>query len=309
MTLSKYRDRQTAVRFRCSCGFEFESEPDRTENAPDRGHPFAYFAFCEQCSAEASQVPWEIGMMSRWARATGPKSLEGKAKTSANLEGHSTDRTRFNAMKHGLAARTAKFFPAKPGKYPHCETCNIPHDHCAVQPACLKRTELFMRHHLASEYQDPDLLREIQSDVQAGVSAVLEDMLVAIVSKGVLQETPEFGFDKDGETNVASYIDPVTGEKKLIKKLSANPLLKVLAEFLTKNNMSLADLNLTQKIKADTEIQMGHLSREDVDREDTKLHRQRQTELMEVLKQQIGRSQQRVSTDPVLAEYNSEDEG
>lgn len=248
-------------------------------------------------------------MMSRWARATGPRTEEGKAKSASNLDGHPTAeealRTRFNALKHGLSARQAKFFPAKPGKYPHCKTCDIDHWTCSQQPACLKRTELFLRHHIAFDLQDPDLLTDIQADMQAGVSALIEDMLLSIISEGVAIREPKGGYDKDGGFNLAQYRDPDTHELVTLTELRANPLLKILGEYLSRNNLNLADLNMTPKIKIDQDMQMGHLQRSEDERETLLDLQKKQTDALESLKGYVLRSRTRMAEDPVLIEHEA----
>ena len=123
--------------------------------------------------------------MKAWANATGPRTEEGKAATAANLEGHPTkeeaQRTRFNAMKHGLAARTATYFPAKYDGYEFCSTCDVDRNFCASQPACVKKTELFMLHHAAFEQRNPKHLMGIYSDLQASVLAVVQQIIQTIV--------------------------------------------------------------------------------------------------------------------------------
>ncbi len=306
------RNPSTQVTFSCTpCQYQWQAEPARVEPAPERGHPFAYFAVCPICREEAPQIAWEIGMMSRWARATGPKTDAGKAKSAANLEGHPTPeealRTRYNALKHGLSARQAKFFPARPGKYPHCKTCDIDHFVCRAQPACLKRTELFMRHHVAFELQDPDLLTEIQADMQAGVSALIEDMLLAIISDGVAIKEPKGGYDKDGFFRLAQFMDE-NGDRHVLTELKANPLLKVLGEYLSRNNLNLADLNMTPKVKVDQDMQMGHLQRSDEDRESLLDLQKKQATALESLMGYVQRSRARMANDPVLLEHQ-ESEG
>lgn len=157
------------VTFRCEwCGHQWESAPERVEDCEDLPwHPWRYACACPSCHKEAGQVWWERNLLKAHAHATGPRTPEGKAATAANLEGHPTpeeaQRTRFNSLKHGLFARTATYFPARPGKYPHCATCEWFNNGCDENPppgkknppACMKRTELFMRHQIAFESRDP----------------------------------------------------------------------------------------------------------------------------------------------------------
>ncbi|MCW5627162.1 MAG: hypothetical protein KIT73_20765, partial [Burkholderiales bacterium] len=114
----------------CYGGRTFKASPDRVEDAPeDPVHPWRYFAACPQCGAEVEQAQYERALLKAWLNATGPRTAEGKAATAANLEGHPTAeealRTRFNAMKHGMSARVATYFPAKPDGYAHCSGCEV----------------------------------------------------------------------------------------------------------------------------------------------------------------------------------------
>ncbi len=300
-----------SIRFRCpSCRNEWEGEPLRIEGAPERKHPFEYFDNCPRCETDSPQIFWEIGLFSRWASATGPTSAEGKAKSAANLDGHPTpeeaQRTRYNAMKHGLSARQAKFFPAKPGKYPHCDSCDIDWGYCSQQTACLKRTELFMKYHVAFENNDPDLLRDLHADTQAGVGAMLEDMLVSILSDGVTLKSPQYAFDKDGGMHLAKYKDD-HGTTHTIEDVKAHPLLKVFGEYLSRNNLSLADMNMTPKVQMDQGMQMGHLAADNSEKETLKEVAEHQVKLLDQLKDQISRSKKRVESDPVLLEHQTEE--
>lgn len=106
------------VTFHCRpSNYTFKAEPARIQDDPDQEHhPFQYFAQCSYCSDEAPQAQHERSLLKAWANATGPRTAEGKAATARNLEGHPTPeealRTRFNAMKHGLCAQEATYFPA-----------------------------------------------------------------------------------------------------------------------------------------------------------------------------------------------------
>jgi len=302
--------KNTELTFNCSiCSHQFDSIPDRFEDEPSRAHPYRYFAKCPLCRSETEQAAWQVGILCANAKATGPKTLEGKAKVSQNLAGHPTPReaavTRFNALKHGASAKVAMFFPARPGQYPHCESCDIDYDYCARQTACLKRTELFMKHLIAFQNNDPSLLRDNHALMQSQLFAMIEDMMLSIVQKGVALESPAYGFTKDG-FELAKYKDPDTGEAKIIKELKAHPLLKPLFELLSKNNLSLADLNMTPKIMTDHEESMGRIRADEESQEQLLEVKKKQADALANLANLIEKGRKEVANDPVLIEYNGE---
>ncbi|WP_230368792.1 hypothetical protein [Paludibacterium denitrificans] len=97
--------------------------PLRIDDAPEsEHHPFSYVGVCPLCDAECPQAPFHKALVKAWANATGPRTPAGKASTAKNLDGHPTPeealRTRFNAMKHGMSAETAQYFPCQAGQIP-----------------------------------------------------------------------------------------------------------------------------------------------------------------------------------------------
>jgi hypothetical protein len=279
------------------------------DDAPEREwHPFRYFAVCPRCGAEAEQDPREAGLFKAWAHATGPRSPEGKAIAAKNLAGHPTPeealRTRFNAMKHGLAARTATYFPAKPGGYPHCESCDVDWGYCIQQPACLRRTELFMRHHIAFETRDPGLLMELRADLQANVQAIIDDIILAIIADGVRLKTPAWYYDKEGCFHLAEYTDS-EGERRMIHEINAHPLLKILGELVAKNNLTLGDMGMTPKVQDEQDTLRGHLEDQGQARAGLLEFQRRQAEATEALRDLVSRSYRREL--PVTVDQDGED--
>ena len=300
----------------CECRHSFEAEPGRVEPVSDQDwHPYIYYAECQSCGAEAAQAAWQRGLLKAWSKSTGPKTPEGKAASAANLEGHPTPDeaklTRFNAMKHGLFARTAMVFPAKPGKYPHCEGCeHLETRACVEQRACLKRAELLLKHQVAFESGDPSMLMGLRADTQAMVQALIDDMLLTIAMDGGPRlKSPEWYYDKDGEFHLAAYTDSESGELVQIHKLEAHPLLKPLIDYLSKNTMTLADLEMTPRSHDETEAMRGFLDGKSADEESALDYQARQTRALEKLSEQIERSQQRLRHDPVLIEHGEADDG
>lgn len=275
------------VHFHCrDCGRRFESAPDEVaddDTAP--WHPYAYYATCPHCAAESvPQAGWERALMKAWSSATGPKSDEGKARVAQNLAGHPTpeeaERTRFNALKHGVYARTATFFPARPGRYPHCEGCEYRYTTCGVTSnACLKRAELFLKHHVAFETRDPGLLSELRSDTQAGIQALINDMILQIAQDGGPRITrPEWYQDKeDGSIRLVQFEDE-SGNIRQLTRYEAHPLLRHLMDYISKNTMTLADMGMTPKVQTEEKVQLGHLEQERSDRETLSSFQQRQQE-------------------------------
>lgn len=307
----KRRDPLNKITFRCeACRYVFESAPDQIVDTPaDDWHPWRYVAnTCPSCGdSDVPEMPQQRHLRKMWSKATGPKTAEGKAASAKNIEGHPTreeaQRHRFNALKHGMYARTAKFFPARPGQYAQCEGCEYLIG-CHRQIACLKRTELMLKHAVAFETKDPALLTEIRSDMQGGITALIDDIIYAVAKDGVRQIVPKTSLDKNGKVVVHEVPDRDSGEPTTINEIHSHPLLKVLGDFMTKNNLSLADLRMTPRVAEEEDVVQGQLLSQGQGREDLLGFAKRQAESLEGLSALIKASRSDAERDPILLEFN-----
>lgn len=304
------------ITFYCKgpCCQSFKAQPGRVvEAAEQEHHPFVYFANCPTCGNECEQVSWEKNLFKAWRNATGPRTEEGKAATAANLEGHPTKeealRTRFNAMKHGLSARTATYFPSKPDGYAFCANCDVDRVHCASQAACVKKTELFMLHHAAFEQRDPKQLMGIYADLQASIFAVVQQIIQTIVADGVKVEQVVWDRDVEGNVKVAEYIDERGDRHILRENVMAHPLFKPLGELLSRANLSLADMGMTQKVIEIEEDQLGRIAHDQEETEAVQAYRNRMTELLAGMAEKVQRANQQTASDPKLIEYQQDGGG
>ncbi|TCS35785.1 hypothetical protein EDC30_10984 [Paucimonas lemoignei] len=309
-----HHSRLTQVNFRCSdCG-PFKADPDRIVDAPeDEHHPWRYYGNCPYCSRECAQASWERALMKAWKNATGPKTEEGKAASAANLEGHPTKeeslRTRFNAMKHGASAKVAKYFPAKPGKYALCESCEVDRFWCASQPCCVKQTQNFMIHHAAFEQKKPGLLSEMHAEMQAAIFSILQQIIMTIIADGVKIERPVFHFDENGCLHLGEYTDKETGDKRMLMDVSAHPLLKPLTDFLSKNSMSLADMGMTNKVIEAEDMLPGQIATSAAPAISDDEYKRLQLQALQDLAGKVQRSNQLTNQDPILVDFNRENGG
>lgn len=307
------------ITFRClACKRNFKSSSPRIEDAPERDwHPWRYFAPCPDCEQDCEQVYWERNFIKMLASPPnpancGPKTEEGRHNCGKNLRELNADperkqrrsaKARFNGMRHGLYAKVATYFPARPGHYPHCTGCPYRED-CGTwdHGACLHRTELFLRHRLAFQQKDPDALRDINADNQAQIQAIFSDILLAIVRTGVELQSPEWYTDKEGKLHIAEHVT-AEGDVKTIMKVEAHPLLKPMIEILNRNNMTLGDMRMTPKVhEEEAEIQ-GFIAARNVTEDTMTDFAARQTEALERLAGLIERSRDLQKRDPVLLEH------
>lgn len=302
------------VNFRCGkCRAAFESVPDLVEEFPSQEHhPYQYFAHCVKCGAEHQpQAGWERALLKAHQFSTGPKTPEGIKAVTANIAGHPTPeealRTRFNAMKHGAAARTAKYFPARPEKYSFCGQCDVDRVWCSQQPACVKQTEIFMLHHAAFEQRDPKILTNLHADMHAALTATLQMCIQEVLGLGVLIKAPKVELDREGNPVTLTYMDDA-GKRQYIYNYTSNPAFKPLTELITRLGLSMGDLGMTVKqVESDEEKGLGRL-RVGMD-EDTRETMAEFSERMLLATQNarglIALAQQNTKNDPVLVEHQA----
>lgn len=300
----------TEVEFQCRpCERYWRGAPGAVEDWPeDEIHPWRYTAPCPACGKAREQSARERGLLRAWRRATGPRTAEGLAATARNLEGHPTPeealRTRFNGMKHGLSAKTATYFPAKPDGYAFCAGCDVDRVYCRAQPACVKQTEHFMLHHAAFEQKNPKHLMGIYADFHAALMLTVQQILQTIIADGVTIVTPQTYVDKDGRCLVVEYFDE-QGRRQVVRDIEAHPLFRPLGELISRTGISLGDLGLTGRVMEEEGPLPGQLQRGEgaVALED---FQQRQTKALEDLRGLLNRAQSKASADPVLVEYREQ---
>ena len=260
------------INFHCArksggCGARFSTHDYRKEENPARDwHPWEYLATCPRCGEDAHQAAHQLAA---WKSAVTPKTPEQIAAIVAGNKARdksSYEASRFNAIVTGATARTAQFFPARPGKYPHCEHCEYLTEGCGTElQHCAKRTELFVKFHMAAETGNAGLLRSLMADTQAGMMALTADMITAISRRGVELETPVFTKGEDG-IDIATYTD-AEGKERTLMRVEAHPLLPHLINYIQKNTMTLGDMGLTPKIQEEQKQFKGFLDAKDADRE------------------------------------------
>lgn len=265
------------------------------------------------CGKECVQAHWDRNLLKAYAKATGPRTAAGKAVSAANLDGHPTPdevlRTRFNAMKHGLSAKTATYFPAKPDGYAFCSGCDVDRVHCSTQPACVKKTELFMLHHAAFEQRNPSHLKGIYSDLQASIFAMVQQIIQTIVADGVKVDQVVWDRDPEGNIRVAEYFDE-KGERHILREnMMAHPLFKPLGEMLSRANLSLSDMGMTQKVIEAEEDQLGRLTHDQEEQESVEAYRARTLSLLAGMAEKVQRANKLTESDPKLIEFQQEGGG
>ncbi len=303
--------RLSHVNFRCgACKAQWDGAPDLIEDAPEQEHhPHRYFATCPTCKAENQpQAAWERSLLKAHQAATGPKTDAGKAATTRNLEGHPTAeealRTRFNAMKHGMSARTATYFPARPDKYSFCARCDVDRGYCREQPACVKQTELFMLHHAAFDQRDPKVLSRLHADLQSALTATMQMCIQEILGDGVMIRQPRVELDRNGTPVTLTYLNEL-GERQYVWNYQSHPAFKPLTELVSRLGLSMSDLGMTVRAAEVEETLPGRLAIDADTRETLAAFGERMLAATQGAKELIAQAQAKTKADPVLVEFQA----
>lgn len=304
------------VNFRCGvCTAVWSCPPGLIEGdaAPEAAHhPYRYFADCAKCGAlHQPQASWERALLKAHQRSTGPVTDGGRAASAANLAGHPTAeealRTRFNALKHGLNARTATYFPARPGKYTFCSTCEVDRGWCGEQAACVKQTEIFMLHHAAFEQRNPRVLAQLHGDLQASLTAALQMCIQEVLGTGVMIKQPRVELDRNGTAVTLTYLD-AEGERQYIYDYQSHPAFKPIEALVSRLGLSMADLGMTPRAaEAEEEAALGRLNVGDADsREALSSFGERMLKVTAAAAALIATAQKNTREDPVLLEHQAQ---
>lgn len=299
------------VEFQCRpCERTWRAEPARVEDwDEDEIHPWRYFAPCPDCNKEREQSARERGLLRAWRSATGPRTPEGKAASAANLEGHPTPeealRTRFNGMKHGLHAKVASYFPAKPDGYAFCKGCEVDRAYCKAQPACVQQTQHFMLHHAAFEQKNPKHLMGIYADFHAALMLTIQQILQTIIADGVTIRSPQTYVDKDGRSLVVEYFDE-HGVRKQLHEIEAHPLFRPLGELITRTGITLGDLGMTGRNLEEDAPPPGHLQQGEGTVHAVEDFARKQQAALDALGGLLNRAKARANSDPVLLEHREQ---
>lgn len=281
-----------------------------SDDPDDAHHPYRYFAHCPRCLAKHQpQAAWERALLKAHQASTGPRTAEGMARTAANLEGHPTPeetrRIRFNAMKHGSYARTATYFPARPGQYALCATCEVDKAWCAQQAACVKRVEVFMLHHAAFDQRNPKILGPLHADLQASLVATLQMLLQEVLADGAVIRVPKVELSRDGRPITLTYEDEA-GETVRVHEISSHPALKPIADLVSRLGLSTSDLAMTVRSADPEEADAGGRLVVDEDTKETlDGFGQRMLLAMENARGMLQRSAARTEADPVLVAHQA----
>lgn len=291
-------------------GYNFKAAPARVADLPEQEHhPYAYFAPCPICERECEQWQPERALLKAWVNATGPRTEEGKAATARNLEGHPTPeealRTRFNAMKHGLSARTARYFPSKPDGYSFCAGCDVDRDHCAKQPACEKQLQLFMLHQAAFDQRNPKHLMPLYADLHAAVFGVVQQILQTIIKDGATLVAPQWYKTDHGVMVLAEYEDK-NGDKHIIKEVQAHPLFKPLGELISRVGISLTDIGMTQRVLDDEQEELGRIQQGEKNQTLLRDFMQQQSGQLQGFRLLVEQAAANRARDPLLIEHQAQ---
>lgn len=300
------------IAFHCTrkqggCGARFTASEYSTEPFPEQDwHPWEHSAACPKCGESAPQASWQLAA---WKSASKPKPLEARIVISiANQQRDPSSYavSRFNAIVHGASAKTAKYYPARPGHYDICEHCEYLMDGCGTAwKHCAKRTELFVQYSLAQEEGDGSLLGALMAETQAGLAAITGDMIRNIAVKGVALEVPVFS-KGENRIEIATWQDE-DGKERTLTRLEAHPLLPHLINFIQKNTMTLGDMGLTPRAKEETQQFKGFLDAKDADRETLQEATRTQQDLVNKLLGVVGHA--RVIDGGVIEEGEIADAG
>lgn len=245
-----------------------------------------YWCNCPLCGKPCHEVPDRyLSLAKAWANQTGPRTPEGKRRSS------------LNGYKHGKYAKSLPILaPALPGKFPVCRDCehrepceNEPYKYCPVN------MQPMMELIRAFEEGDSAALKSFAALSQANTWQVAQMMYQAVQENGVLvPKEIRTKISKDGD-----QIDQVL-------EWQANPLLSRIPEFLSVLGHTADQQAITPKQARDQEAVEGYLQGQEIERVEAKEQRDKALKAITDLKEQLRKAHLQRAQDAALNDYSKQ---
>jgi len=240
------------------------------------------FAECPVCSKRIPEASYRLANVAKaWASPNrcGPKTPEGKRRSS------------MNAYKHGMnAKRLYLLAPALAGKYPECQSCEYRDECKSSYTYCPVRVEPMLRIIQAYTEGNVDMMKEVTAISQARVATIFEMMISDIFKRGV--QLPK--------------VVKETAEGETVLDWSDNPLLRRIPEYMAALG-TLAEQNMMTPAKKQDQVNTeGYLKSQDTKSEDLGEYIEKQREAVKNLQETMREALNMRKADPALTKYDKE---
>lgn len=213
------------------------------EQVEDLGEesPYNSFAKCPVCKTWCRSVPHYYANLEKMrANATGPKTEDGKRRSSVN------------GITHGIYAQPHHMIAPANGKYDICEDCDIK-ERCEAKELryCPYKQDLMVRFMAAVENGDSGALRQYAGLSQGRLYIVLENMFQEVMKLGPAIKQPRLNAGK------VVTIENEQGEETTLYEYVEHPLLDDIPKIMQALGMTSDQQNMNPSKAEETDREQG----------------------------------------------------
>lgn len=251
------------------------------------------FSICEQCGKSCHETPHYYFnlpkmMEAKKGKSTGPKTPEGKKRSS------------LNNYKHGLYTKQKIFLaPTQKDKYPECPECPYRDDCGTKYKYCPLNLSLITRFAAAYESGDIETIKEFAGLMQGNAAITLKLLFNDIFQHGTLKE-------KHIIKKISEADDGESIEENIIIEMQGNPSLKRIPEFMTLLGATAEQQIMTPAKKIEDDNVKGFIKTENVKAENIKDYIDNRANCIKDLKDKLMEAQKNRAADETLSEFEEE---
>jgi len=223
---------------------------------------------------KASKVDLE-NLKKAWGKATGPKTSDGKAKSS------------MNALKTGEHMRMFFRISHQAGELKICEGCGEEQQNaCRSAQTCLLQDSMIASYMKAQAEKNPDHIEEFTI-----VQVATMDMVFSVRLK--------YALDHINDT----WTDPETGKTQFVIN---SDYMYMLMNLFDRLNKRLEDMQLTRKTIDDSDLGWNRLVDEKIDREEAKAYLEKLQRQLTQIRNDVQAAAENRSQDKDIQEYQKQ---